>query len=213
MPRPGGYAVHGASCWSRWASRSTGRRRSRRCHSMPPRSRRRSRPMISCARCARPFNVLGPLLARVGARHGVAAGRLRDRRAAGRSASEGLRGDGRRSRIEDGYVKAAALHGLKGAAHQFPIRLRRRDRTRHARRRARPGRDRAGERRARAGNRRPRQLPQRHGREDRRRRHADDPTLRASTRLHGASHRGHAGPDRSRHLRHGSGRGGRRCDA
>ena len=51
--------------------------------------------------------VLGPLLARCGARARVAARRLRDRRAPDRPAPQGPGGDGRRrSTLEHGYVKA-----------------------------------------------------------------------------------------------------------
>jgi UDP-N-acetylglucosamine 1-carboxyvinyltransferase len=57
--------------------------------------------------------VLGPLVARL-ARPGVAARRLRHRRAAGRPAHQGPAGDGRRDHVEHGYVHAKAPR-LKGA--------------------------------------------------------------------------------------------------
>ena len=121
------------------------------------------------------FNVLGPLLARAGhATVSLPGGCAIGARPVDLhlKAFEAMGAD---IVIEQGYVKAAALRGLKGAEIEFPFVSV--GATEHAMLAAvlAQGRHRAEERGARAGDRRPRRLPQRHGREGRRRGHERNP--------------------------------------
>ena len=138
-----------------------------------------------------------------GPREGFAAGRLRHRRAAGRSALEGARGAGRDDRARRKAMSSRRRpSGLKGARIEFPVRLGRRDgEPLMAARRwptARPCIDQRG---ARAGDRRSRPLPDRDGREDSglgtsrdRDRRREDAARRRTCRA--------ARPHRDRHLCH-----------
>ena len=105
---------------------------------------------------------------------GLAARRLRHRRAAGRSAHQGPAGDGRRNPVEQGYVHAKA-QSPQGRAHLH--RHGHRDRHREPDDGGLPRRRRNDHRecRARAGSGRSGQLPGQHGRPNFRCRYRRDP--------------------------------------
>ncbi len=107
---------------------------------------------------------------------GLAAGRLRDRRAAGRPAPDGAGGAGRADRpVTKATSTPRRRAGSEGRGDPVPAGLGRRDRARPARGGAGPGRDGDRQRRLRAGDRRPGRLPEQDGREDRGRGHPGDP--------------------------------------
>ena len=126
---------------------------------------------------------------------------------------EGLQALGADIDVESGYVIAKARNGrLVGNRYRVPESLGRRDPCADDGGVARQGRDGARKRRARAGDRQPRRMPQRHGREDLRRRHLDHHHRRRRFAV-GRAPPGHPRPHRDRHLRHGRGDDRRRRGA
>ena len=143
----------------------------------------------------------------------VAAGRLRHRHAAGRSLPRGTAGAWRADRRREPVMSSPTREGPpEGQPLRVPESLGRRDPRADDGGVAGARRNRAGKRRPRAGNRQSRRLPQRDGREDRRRRHADDhhPGRRLAVRRAPSRH---PRPHRDRHLCDGGGDGRRRRPA
>ena len=97
-----------------------GEARSARSATYRPRtSPRPPRPTIWSARCA-PRCWCSGRCWRAAAGAGVAAGRLRDRHAAGRSAHQGAAAARRQVELNEGYIEARAPKGLRGAEIVFP---------------------------------------------------------------------------------------------
>ena len=149
------------------------------------------------------FQVLAPLLARSARSQGLAARRLRHRRAPRGAAPESaLEAMGAKIDLAEGYVTATAPGGLKGAEIVFPFvsvgatetaMMAASLATRHHQDRQ------CG---ARAGNFRPGKLPDRHGRENFRSGFQRDHQLKVSPVCMARTYQGDARPDRGRHLCH-----------
>ena len=93
----------------------------RRCTSPPPTSSTPPRPTSWSRKMRASFWVIAPLLARMGEAQGVAAGRLRHRHAAGRSAHHGAGAARRRDRDRRRLChRARAKKGLRGGEIVFP---------------------------------------------------------------------------------------------
>ena len=141
---------------------------------------RRHRRLRHRAQDAREFSGARAAAGAHRAREGFAARRLRHRRAAGRSASQGVGGAGRAHRSRGRLCDRQREWRVERNAHRISVRLRGRDGKHADGRDARRWRNGPEERRARTGDRRSRPLPDRDGREDFRARHVARSSSKAS---------------------------------